>query len=1159
MFSHFFIDRPVLATVLSVVIVIVGAVALVGLPIAQYPEIAPPTVSVTAFYPGANAKVVAETVATPIEQEVNGVENMLYMSSRSTNDGQMSLDVTFEVGTNLDMAQVLVQNRVAIATPRLPEEVRRQGVVTKKRSSSILLAVNMISPDGSKDQLYLSNFAAIQIKDALARMEGVGDVMTLGARDYSMRVWLDPNKLSSRDMSIGDVVRALREQNVQVAAGRVGAPPIPNLPDFQLTVNTQGRLVSEEQFADIIIKTGEHGEITRIKDVARVELGARNYDVGSTLDGKPSALLAVFPTPGSNAVTTAHLVKDEMKKLKATFPDGVGYEIVYDTTVFVEESIADVQKTLFEAFVLVFIVVLIFLQSWRATILPMIEVPVSLIGTFGVMALLGFSLNNLSLFGLVLAIGIVVDDAIVVIENVERWLATGMTPRDATRKAMEEVTGPVIAIALVLSAVFIPTGFITGISGQFYRQFALTIAASTIISAFNALTMTPARCALILKAHKKTKDGQHHHDEVPEVLPWWGVGGIFGWVAAAFFSKQVARMMGFDVGHGGEHGIGISLSLEALQASIPWWTTFFVAGAITSLFTVPVNRILGIFLKAFNYAFDVVTSIYGRIVAGLVRISVLMVVAYAGLMTLTYLGFKIVPGGFIPDQDQGYVIVNATLPEGANLDQTEAVLQRVNDIAMKMDGIIHTVGIPGFSAVSNTNVSNVGGMFITLAPFSERRDPKLSAQAIVGKLMPALAEIEEANVQVFNAPPVSGIGNAGGAKMQIQDRGDWGLEMLQGTSQNVMGATMGSLGKGGVIVFTFSAFSNEQPQIYLEVDRSKAKSMGVPLSEVFDSLQGFLGSAYANDLTLFGRNWQVNVQADAPYRMTPEDIGKIKVRSVTGKMVPLDTLIKVEYTSGPATVFHYNTFPSADVTAISMPGTSSGQALAQLEKTAAEILPQGMTYEWTELSLQEKEAGNTAIFVFVLGTVFVFLVLAGQYESWTLPMAVVLIVPMCLFAAIGGVFLMRMDNNIFTQIGLVVLIGLASKNAILIVEFAKQLQDTEGRTRSEAAIEASRLRLRPILMTSLAFILGVVPLVTAVGAGAEMRRALGVAVFSGMLGVTLFGIFFTPVFYVVVRWLTDERDGDHKHHDPRPVWYQRLYMAFAATAPAKKNGQEKKK
>lgn len=1159
MFSHFFIDRPVLATVLSVVIVIVGAVALVGLPIAQYPEIAPPTVSVTAFYPGANAKVVAETVATPIEQEVNGVENMLYMSSRSTNDGQMSLDVTFKVGTNLDMAQVLVQNRVAIATPRLPEEVRRQGVVTKKRSSSILLAVNMISPDGTKDQLYLSNFAAIQIKDALARVEGVGDVMTLGARDYSMRVWLDPNKLASRDMSMGDVVRALREQNVQVAAGRVGAPPIPKLPDFQLTVNTQGRLVSEEQFADIIIKTGEHGEITRIKDVARVELGARNYDVGSTLDGKPSALLAVFPTPGSNAVTTAHLVKNQMKTLKATFPDGVGYEIVYDTTVFVEESIADVQKTLFEAFVLVFIVVLIFLQSWRATILPMIEVPVSLIGTFGVMSLLGFSLNNLSLFGLVLAIGIVVDDAIVVIENVERWLATGMTPRDATRKAMEEVTGPVIAIALVLSAVFIPTGFITGISGQFYRQFALTIAASTIISAFNALTMTPARCALILKAHKKSEDGHHQHDEVPEVLPWWGVGGIFGWVAAAFFSKQVARVMGFDLGHGGEHGIGVSLSLEALQASIPWWTTFFVVGAITSLFTVPVNRILGIFLKAFNYAFDVVTSIYGRIVAGLVRISVLMVVAYAGLMSLTYLGFKIVPGGFIPDQDQGYVIVNATLPEGANLDQTEAVLQRVNEIAMKMDGIIHTVGIPGFSAVSNTNVSNVGGMFITLAPFSERRDPQLSAQAIVGKLMPALAEIEEANVQVFNAPPVSGIGNAGGAKMQIQDRGDWGLEMLQGTSQNVMGATMGSLGKGGVIVFTFSAFSNDQPQIYLEVDRSKAKSMGVPLSEVFDSLQGFLGSAYANDLTLFGRNWQVNVQADAPYRMTPEDIGKIKVRSVTGKMVPLDTIIKVDYTSGPATVFHYNMFPSADVTAISMPGTSSGQALAQLEKTAAEILPQGMAFEWTELSLQEKLAGNTAIFVFVLGTVFVFLVLAGQYESWTLPMAVVLIVPMCLFAAIGGVFLMRMDNNIFTQIGLVVLIGLASKNAILIVEFAKQLQDTEGRTRSEAAIEASRLRLRPILMTSLAFILGVVPLVTAVGAGAEMRRALGVAVFSGMLGVTLFGIFFTPVFYVVVRWLTDERDGDHKHHDPKPVWYQRLYMAFALPASANKSGQEKKK
>lgn len=1154
MFSHFFIDRPVLATVLSVVIVIVGGVALMGLPIAQFPEIAPPTVSVTAFYPGANAKVVAETVATPVEQEVNGVENMLYMSSRSTNDGQMSLDVTFKVGTNLDMAQVLVQNRVAIALPKLPEEVRRQGVVTKKRSSSILLAVNMISPDDTKDQLFLSNFAAIQIKDSLARIEGVGDVLTLGARDYSMRVWVDPEKLSSRDMTVGDIVRSLREQNVQVAAGRVGQPPIPHLPDFQLTINTQGRLASEEQFADIIIKTGEHGEITRIKDVARVELGARNYDVGSTLDGKPSALLAVFPTPGSNAVTTAHKVKDQMKLLKETFPEGVGYEIVYDTTIFVEESIADVQKTLFEAFILVFIVVLIFLQSWRATILPMIEVPVSLIGTFGVMALLGFSLNNLSLFGLVLAIGIVVDDAIVVIENVERWLATGMTPRDATRKAMEEVTGPVIAIALVLSAVFIPTGFITGISGQFYRQFALTIAASTIISAFNALTMTPARCALILKAHNKHEDG-HHIEETPEVLPWWGVGSIVGWVMAVYFSHHVARLMQIELPHGEGHQIGISLSLESLKQSIPWWTTFFVMGAVGTLLTIPVNRVLGFFLRGFNFAFDVVTGIYGRIVTGLIRISVIMVVLYVGLMWLTYTGFRVVPGGFIPDQDQGYLIVNATLPEGANLDQTEAVLQRVNDIAMKMDGIIHTVGIPGFSAVSNTNVSNVGGMFITLKPFSERRDKALSAQALVGKLMPALSQIEEANIMVFNAPPVSGIGNAGGVKMQIQDRGDWGLEMLQGTTQNVMGAAMGSLGKGGVIVFSFTAFSVDQPQIYLEVDRSKAKSMGVPLSEIFDSLQGFLGSAYANDLTLFGRNWQVNVQADAPFRMTPEDIGNLKVRSATGKMVPLATLIKVEQTSGPATVFHYNMFPSADVTGITMPGASSGQAMQQLEQTAKEILPQGMAYEWTELSLQEKLAGNTAIFVFVLGTVFVFLVLAGQYESWTLPMAVVLIVPMCLFAAIAGVWLMRMDNNIFTQIGLVVLIGLASKNAILIVEFAKQLQDNEGRTRREAAIEASRLRLRPILMTSLAFILGVVPLVTAVGAGAEMRQALGVAVFSGMLGVTLFGIFFTPVFYVVVRWLTDERDGSGKkeHVAPKPAWYARLFQAvFAPKAEPKK-------
>ncbi|MBY0587309.1 efflux RND transporter permease subunit [bacterium] len=1108
MFSHFFIDRPVLATVLSVVIVIIGGVAMVALPIAQYPEIAPPTISITTVFPGASAKVVAETVATPIEQEVNGVENMLYMSSRATNDGALTIDVTFKLGTNLDMAQVLVQNRVAIAQPKLPDEVRRQGVTVKKRSPNILLVVNIISPNKRYDQLFLNNFAALQVKDELARIDGVGDVTSLGARDYSMRVWLDPLRLSSRGMTVGDVLSAIREQNLQVAAGRIGQPPTDHPADFQFVVNTQGRLMEEDEFGDIILKTGAAGEIVRIRDVGQVNLGAKSYDMSGFLDGEPCALLAIFPTPGANALATAEKVRATMKSIR--FPEGVEYRIVYDTTVFVEESIKDVQKTLFEAFALVFIVVLIFLQSWRATILPMIEVPVSLIGTFAVMALLGFSLNNLSLFGLVLAIGIVVDDAIIVIENAERWMAQGFNAKEATKRAMLEVTGPIIATTLVLSSVFIPTAFIAGISGQFYRQFALTIAASTIISAFNALTMTPARCALILKPHA-------HGSRPKDILPWWGLGGLVGWGLAATLGDFLLPMA--------EELIQVNTDGASMEHSaeggwigwIVWLALFGVGFVVGGLLTKPVDAILGILLGGFNRLFDACTRIYGAIITGLLRISVIALMAYLGLMVLTYFAFQKVPVGFIPEQDQGYLVVNFQLPDGANLDRTERVAKQASEIAMKVPGVVHTVAVPGYSILTGSSISNTGVMFVSLDSFEHRRDPAKSAVAIQRKLFGAMAAIEDSFTLVFNAPPVQGIGSVGGFKMQIQDRDALGLQALDGALQTVMAK---GASQPGLVGF-FSTFGLNQPQLYLDIDRNKAKMMGVPLTEVFDALQGFLGSAYVNDFTRFGRNWQVNVQADSAFRARVEDIGRLRVRNSRGQMVPLDSLVVVREVSGPPIVSHYNIYPSAEINGATLPGTSSGQAINIMEQVANEELPKGMTFEWTELSLQQILAGNTAPLVFTLGTVFVFLVLAAQYESWVLPFSVVLLVPMCLSAAIFGVWFMGMDNNIFTQIGLVVLVGLASKNAILIVEFAKQLQE-QGMARREATVEASRMRLRPILMTSLAFILGVVPLVRAHGAGAEMRQALGIAVFSGMIGVTFFGIFFTPVFYSVVRWWAGE-------------------------------------
>jgi multidrug efflux pump len=1135
--SHFFIDRPIFASVLSIVIVIVGTVALSKLPIAQYPEVAPPTITVTANYPGANAKVVADTVATPIEQEVNGVENMIYMSSRCTNDGQMLLDVTFKLGSNLDMAQVLVQNRVKIAEAKLPEDVKRQGVTTKKKSPSILLCVNLISEKETDaktkqerfkfNQLYLSNYATIYVKDELARITGVGDVSFLGPRDYSMRIWLDPQKLSARNMTAGDVIRAIKEQNVQVAAGRLGQPPAPSGQDFQLTLNTLGRLESEEQFRAIVVKTAADGSATYLRDVVAdnrqgqkgVELGAKNYDVNSYLDGDPAITLAIFQLPGSNAVETAKAIRLRMEELKRDFPKGVDYRLFYDTTVFIDESVKSVFHTLFEAIVLVFVVVLVFLQNWRATIIPMIAVPVSLVGTFAVMTLLGFSLNNLSLFGLVLAIGIVVDDAIVVVENVERHMAMGKSPRDAAYAAMAEVTGPVIAIALVLCAVFVPTAFMAGISGQFYKQFALTIAASTIISAFNSITLSPALCALLLEPHGHGDQGHAHQEALPRV----GIVLLGGLAAFFFLTPYVAPLFGLAAPGHGEASQGDDVAkLWALRAGL------FVAGGVAGwLLAKLVNAVLGAFFGGFNWVFDRTTNLYGHVVSLFLRLSLIILLVYGGLIGLTVLGFREVPTGFIPEQDKGYLVVNAQLPDGSSLERSDEVVRGMTARAMKTEGVGHAISVPGYSILTGTNIPNVGGMFVILKPFEERAGhPELSANEVAKRLREQYREIEEAQVVLFGAPVIDGLGSTGGFKMQVQDRSGAGLEALQGAVANVIGKGNSQAGLVGL----FSSFSANQPQLYVDVDRVKAKKQGVSLNDVFETLQVYLGSAYVNDITLFNRNWQVNVQADARYRLRADDVGRLRVRNSAGDMVPLETMITVRDVAGPAIVNHYNSKPSAEISGNTAPGTSSGQAVALMEQISRQELPAGMGFEWTELTYQQIEAGKDLLtkLVFPLAVVFVFLVLSAQYESWSLPLAIILIVPMCLLAAITGIWLAKMDNNIFTQIGLVVLVGLASKNAILIVEFAKQLQD-EGKQAREATVEACKQRLRPILMTSFAFILGVVPLVLAKGAGAEMRVALGVAVFSGMLGVTLFGIFFTPVFYVVIRWFSKQQPAA-----PRP-------------------------
>ncbi len=1109
MLAKFFIDRPIAAWVISIVILIAGLASALTLPIAQYPEITPPTVQVSCQYPGASAGVVADTVAAPIEQQVNGVEGMMYMSSQSANDGTYNLTVTFELGTNLDMAQVLVQNRVSQAMPTLPDAVKATGVTTKKKSPSILLVVNLFAetnPETGKpafDQLFLSNYATIQLKDELARLKGVGDVTLFGEQDYSMRVWLDPDKMSSRGLAADDVVRVLKEQNVQVAAGQIGQPPVPRGQDFQYTMTTLGRLTDPKQFEAIVLKTGTKGEVTYLRDVARLELGAKNQDTLCTLDGKPSAGIAIFQLPGSNALEVADRVKEKMEELKRRFPAGLNYLIAYDTTPFVEESIHEVFKTLRDAVILVAIVVLLFLQDWRSVMLPLIDVAVSLIGTFAVMKLLGFSLNNLSLFGLVLAIGIVVDDAIVVLENIERWLAMGYPVREATIKAMNEITGPIVAITLVLCSVFLPAALLVpGISGQFYQQFALTIAASMILSAINAMTMTPARAASVFKHHNPGAHGAHGPKR--EALPPWGVALIFGWVGM----KLLEPLLGGPLANlfGGESG---------------WrgWASDFVLmipGVLAGwLLAAPVNAALGTFFRGFNWVFDRATAVYGRVVGWSLRLCFLVLLLYGGLLALTGYGFTRVPIGFIPEQDKGFLIVNVQLPDSASLERTSEVVERLEKIARETPGVAHTVSLPGYSVILGANSSNFGAMFVTLVPFHDRRGGELGSPQIGAVLRRRFyEEVEEARVAVFGAPAVEGLGSAGGFKLMVQDRGSVGLAALAGQADTL--AEQGNRQPG--LVGLFNSFRADTPQLYVDIDRTKAKTLGVELTAVFNALQVYLGGYYVNDFNFEGRTWQVNVQAEPAFRLTAEAVRNLKVRNAKGDMVPLGTVADVRDASGPVLLTRYNMYPAAAINGAALPGVSTGTVISTMEALSDKVLPSSMTSEWTELTYLQKQEGAGAILAFIGAVVLVFLVLAFKYESWSLPTAVLLVVPMCLLAAIAGVAMARMDINIFVQVGFIVLVGLAAKNAILVVEFAAERERAGAKT-FDATLEAGTTRLRPIIMTSLAFILGVFPLVIGQGAGAEMRRTLGTAVFSGMIGVTLFGIFLTPVFYYVISRL----------------------------------------
>jgi multidrug efflux pump len=1133
--ARFFIDRPVLAWVISLVIVLLGLIAAALLPISEYPEITPPTVRVSATYPGANARVVADTVAGPIEQQVVGVENMLYMSSQSNNDGSYSLDVTFALGTDVDLAQVLVQNRVAIAEPQLPDVIRTTGVTVRKRSPDILLVVSLYSENDPEtgrpryDQLYLSNYAAINLRDVLARVEGVGEATIFGQQDYSMRVWLDPDKLASRGLAAGDVIRVLREQNVQVAAGQIGRSPVPLGQDFQYAVSTLGRLEEAEQFGDIVLKTGTGGQVTYLKDVSRIELGARSQDTRSRLDGRPSAGIGIFQLPGSNALDTADLVKARMRELESRFPTGVKYAIVYDTTPFIQESVDEVFVTLRDAVILVALVVLLFLQDWKSLLLPLIDVGVSLIGTFAVMSLLGFSLNNLTLFGLVLAIGIVVDDAIVVLENIERWLDQGLPVREATITAMSEITGPIVAITLVLSSVFIPSTFLGGITGQFFRQFALTISVSMIISAVNAMTMTPARAAWIYANRKPGPHGDHGK----EALPWWSFA-LFGGLASVWLlAPLLGPWLGLPLAHGGAAaGGGLRASLLTWAAYLAFFLPGAVAGGVLGWFIIrPVNWTLARFFQGFNWIFDRATQVYGKTVGWCLRLSAIVLLVYVGLLGLTGFGFNGLPTGFVPSQDKGYLLVNIQLPDSASLERTLEVTEVVEKIALETPGVAHVIGIPGQSFVLGAVSSNYGSLFINLKSFDERKDPALSGEAIAAQLRRRFqAEIIEARVNVFGPAAVPGLGSSGGFKLIVQGTGDVNFDALQAQADNL--AIRGNQQPG--MVGLFNGFRARTPQVYVDVDRVKVKTLGVELTDVFDALQVYLGGYYVNDFNRFGRTWQVNLQADSAFRTDAEAVRQFKVRNAEGDMVPLGAVAEVQDYAGPIQITRYNMLPAAAINGASLPGVSTGDVLSTMEQLADRELPSDMTYEWTELSHLQKQSSRVESFrdlqqnpfsAFALGVVLVFFVLAGLYESWSLPLAVILVVPMCLLSAIAGIAVARMDINIYVQIGFVVLVGLACKNAILIVEFARDRQQ-EGASRFEAAVEAARVRLRPIIMTSLAFILGVFPLVIAQGAGAEMRRTLGTAVFYGMIGVTAFGIFLTPVFYYVVRWFSDPRPAD---------------------------------
>ena len=1034
--SRFFIDRPIFGSVLSMLIFLAGAIAMWRLPISEYPEVVPPSVVVRATYPGANAKVVAETVAAPLEEVINGVENMLYMSSQATADGTMQLTITFKVGTDVDQAQVQVQNRVSQAFPRLPEVVRQFGVTTVKSSPDLTMVVHLVSPDNRYDTTYLRNYGVLNVKDVLARIPGMGQVMVFGGGDYSMRIWLDPQRVAARNLTAGDVVRSIREQNVQAAAGVVGAPPNAQGTDFQLSIDTVGRLATEEQFGDIVLKTAADGAPVKLKDVARIELGASEYQLRSLLNNKPAVAVAVFQAPGSNALQLSTDVRRAMEELKRDFPQGIDYSIVYDPTMFVRDSIKAVVHTLFEAIALVVLVVVLFLQTWRASIIPLVAVPVSIVGTFAVMLAAGFSINALSLFGLVLSIGIVVDDAIVVVENVERNIEAGLSPRAAAHKAMEEVSGPIVAIALVLVAVFVPIAFISGLSGQFYRQFALTIAISTVISTINSLTLSPALAALLLQPHDAPRD------RFARTLDF-----LFGWL-----------------------------------------------------------------FRPFNRGFRRGSAAYSTAVSRVVHHKAIALAIYAILIGATVYMFQKVPTGFVPDQDKQYLVGFAQLPEGASLDRTEAVIRRMSEIGLEHPGVQNSVAFPGLSIQGFTVSSNAGIVFLTLKDFKERATPDASGFAIAGQLNAKFAAIEDALVLAFPAPPVMGLGAIGGFKMQLEDRGDLGYEELNAATQALIGKAWQTPGLQRV----FTGYQINVPQLFADIDRVKAKRLGVPITEVFETMQVYLGSLYVNDFNRFGRTYQVKVQADAPHRGQVQDIAQLKVRNAAGEMVPIGALMKVMPSYGPERVQRYNAYLSADVSGSPAPGYSSGQAQAIIEKLARETLPNGITFEWTDLTYQQILAGDTTLLVFPLCVILVFLVLAAQYESFRLPLAVILIVPMCLLCAILGVWIAGKDNNIFTQIGLFVLVGLACKNAILIVEFARELEH-RGMDAYAAAREACRLRLRPILMTSMAFIMGVFPLVTSVGAGAEMRQAMGVAVFAGMIGVTLFGLFLTPVFYVLLR------------------------------------------